>query len=338
MDRQGSLDDVRFTGDHPEPSPPAGSVRVRVRAAALNHLDLWTIRGIPGVSYAFPFVLGGDGAGIIDAVGGDVDPARIGQEVTLCGTVGCGTCARCRAGERMLCRRFQLLGEHVDGTYADAVCVPSDAAHAKPPELSWIEAAASGVVFGTAWRMLVTRAEAREGETCLVHGIGGGLAHAALQLAHALGLRTLATSSSDAKLERATQLGADHVVNYRTGDVKGAVRAAFGAVDIAIDSVGGPTWESTLPLLATGGRIVSCGATGGSEATIDVRPVFWKGLSILGSTMASDADFDAMLAFLVDHDIRPVIDHVVPLDQVPEALAALEAGGTFGKIAVDLTA
>lgn len=338
MDRQGSLDSVRWTDDHPEPQPASGSVRVRLRAAALNHLDLWTIRGIPGVSYDFPFVLGGDGAGVIDAVGEAVDPSRIGQEVTICGTVGCGTCFRCLAGERMLCRRFQLLGEHVDGTYADAVCVPADAAHPKPAELTWIEAAASGVVFGTAWRMLVTRAEAREGETCLIHGIGGGLAHAALQLATALGLRTLVTSSSDEKLERARSLGAEHVVNYRTGDVKAAARTAFGAVDIAIDSVGGPTVESTLPLLATGGRIVNCGATGGAQAAIDVRPLFWKGLSILGSTMASDADFDAMLAFLVAHDIRPVIDSVVSLDQVPAALATLEAGTTFGKIAVDLAA
>lgn len=338
MDRQGSLDNVRLAVDIPEPEPPAGWVRVRLRAAALNHLDLWTVRGIPGVRYSFPFTLGADGAGVIDAVGAGVDGTRVGEEVTICGTIGCGTCARCLAGERMLCRRFRLLGEHVNGTYAEAVVVPSAAAHAKPGELSWLDSAACNVVFGTAWRMLVTRAEAREGESCLIHGIGGGLGHAALQLAAALGLRTLATSSSDEKLERARTLGADHVVNYRSGDVRQAVRDAFGAVDISIDSVGGPTWETTVPLLATGGRIVNCGATGGSEATLDIRPVFWKGLSILGATMASDADFEQMLAFLVASGVRPVIDHVITLDQIPEALSTLERGEVVGKIVVDLGA
>jgi NADPH:quinone reductase-like Zn-dependent oxidoreductase len=203
----------------------------------------------------------------------------------------------------------------------------------KPPELSFGEAAAAGVAHATAFRMLFGRARLRTGEVCLIHGIGGGLALAALQLARCAGALCVVTSSDDAKLELAARLGAAHGVNYRTGDVVEEVRAAVGSVDVVVDSVGAATWPASIRLLANGGRLVNCGQTGGTQAgEVPMAHLFWRQLEVLGSTMASDGEFRAMLDALVRNDIRPVIDRTLPLEQGPAALAALEAGEQTGKI------
>jgi len=316
------------------PEPAAGEVRVALRASALNHLDLWATHGIPGVRYAFPFILGGDGAGVIDTVGDGVDPALVGSEVVVNPVLGCGRCDACVAGERALCRRFGMLGEHRDGTHAEAVCVPAVCAVPKPAALTFEHAAAGGVVFSTAFRMLFRKARIRPGDVCLIHGIGGGLATAALLLARSAGATCVVTSSDDAKLERARLLGAAHTVNYRSGDVVAEVRAAVGAVDVVIDSVGAPVWDASFRLLANGGRLVNCGATGGAGGEVPIAHLFWRQLELLGSTMASDGEFRDALDAVVANGLEPAIDSTIALEDVPAALLRLERGEQFGKVVV----
>jgi NADPH:quinone reductase-like Zn-dependent oxidoreductase len=318
----------------PLPEPGAGEVRIALAASALNRADLWVTRGMPRVERRFPFVLGVDGAGTIDAVGAGVPDDRLGEEVVVNPVLSCGRCRPCAAGDRMLCRQFETLGEHRDGTHADAVCVPSVCAVPRPPALSALAAAAGATVWATAYRMLFTRARIRPGEVCLVHGIGGGLATAALQLARVAGATCVVTSSDDAKLECARSLGAAHAVNYRTGDVVRDVRAAVGAVDVVVDSVGAAVWPATFRLLAPGGRLVNCGITGGAEGTISITHLFWRQFEVLGSTLSSDGEFRAALAAVVANGIEPVIDRAVALEDGAAALLALDRGVQFGKIVV----
>ena len=318
----------------PLPEPGPGEVRVQLVASSLNHADLWASHGQPKIERRFPFVLGVDGAGTVDAVGAGVDEARIGCDVVLNPVLSCGICARCVAGERMLCRRFRMIGEHADGTHADAICVPAICAVDRPAELGAEEAAAGATVFSTAYRLLFTRARLLPGERVLIHGIGGGLATAALQLAKLAGAECTVTSSSDAKLERARGLGADHTVNYRSGDVVREVRAGMGAADVVVDSVGGAVWDASFRLLDQGGRLVNAGATGGDRGTVPIVHLFWRQLEIIGTTMATDAEFRRALDLMVSSGQRAVVDRVVPLAEVPEALLALERGEQFGKIVV----
>ena len=318
----------------PLPKPGPGEVRVQLQASSLNHADLWASHGQPKVARRFPFVLGVDGAGTIDTVGAGVDEARIGRQVVLNPVLSCGICARCVAGERMLCRKFQMIGEHVDGTHADAIVVPAICAVDRPAGLTAQQAAAGATVFATAYRLLFTRARLRPGERVLIHGIGGGLATAALQLAKVAGAECAVTSSDDAKLERARTLGADHAVNYRSGDVIREVRAAMGAADVVVDSVGAAVWEASFRVLEQGGRLVNAGATGGDQGSVPIVHLFWRQLEVIGTTMATDAEFRRALDLMVSSGQRAVVDRVVPLEGVPEALLALERGEQFGKIVV----
>jgi NADPH:quinone reductase-like Zn-dependent oxidoreductase len=332
--RNGGPEEAAFHDDLPDPTPGLGWVRVAVRASALNHLDLWSIRGIPGVDYHWPWILGGDGAGVIDAVGEGVDEARVGEEVVINGILSCGRCERCVGGERQLCRQFGMVGEHADGTHADYVVVPAIDAVPKPASMSFEDAAAGGVVYATAYRMLFTKARVRPGDVCLIHGIGGGLATAALQLARTAGLVCVVTSSDDDKLRRAAELGAHHGVNYRTGDVVREVRKAVGSVDVVIDSVGEAVWDASIRLLANGGRLVNCGVTGGDQGRVPIRHLFWRQLEILGSTMATDDEFRAALRAVERNGLHPLIDRTVPLEEAPAALRSLAAGKHQGKIVV----
>src|SRR6478735_12026274 len=316
------------------PEPTAGQVRIALAASSLNHADLWASHGQPRVERRFPFVLGVDGAGTIDAAGAGVDAACIGSDVVVNPVLSCGRCGACVAGERMLCREFRMIGEHVDGTHADAICVPAICAVDRPAELSAEEAAAGATVFATAYRLLFTRARLLPGERVLIHGIGGGLATAALQLAKVAGAECTVTSSDDAKLERARALGADHTVNYKSGDVIREVRAAMSAADVVVDSVGAAVWEASFRLLEQGGRLVNAGATGGDRGSVPIVHLFWRQLEVIGTTMASDAEFRRALDLMVTAGQRAVVDRTVALEDVPDALLALERGEQFGKIVV----
>ncbi len=342
MQGHGGLSQLALA-DVPTPDVTrSGDVRVRLKASALNHLDLWTLRGLPGLSLSFPHVLGGDGAGIVEEVGGDVKRVRPGDRVMINPGVSCYRCAHCLSGDHSLCDSYRLLGEHVSGTLAESVVVPEQNLATIPvgpggePMVTWAEAAAFSLVSLTAWRMLVTKARVRPGETVLIWGVGGGVSVTALRIAKVCGARVIVTSSSDAKLAKARDLGADVGINHASGNVVREVRAVTGkrGVDVVVDSVGEATWADSLRLLARRGRLVTCGATTGRNVQVDLRRLFWYQWTIMGSTMGGAEDYRQVVELLGQGLLRPVVDCIFPLERTREAFERLEQGTQFGKIAV----
>jgi NADPH:quinone reductase-like Zn-dependent oxidoreductase len=328
------------------PAPKGGmslgarEVRVNVRAAALNHLDLFVIEGLP-VDYVFPHVLGSDGAGVVDAAGPEVTAVRPGDAVMINPGVACHACEFCRAGEHSLCVDYRVLGEHLPGTMAEYVVVPEQNVARIPrlvPELTWAEAAAFSLVTLTAWRMVVSRAQVRTGEWVLVWGIGGGVALTALRIAKLLGARVIATSSSEAKLEQARSFGADAILNHRAQQVAREVRALTDrhGADVVVDTTGAATWQESLKCLARGGRVVTCGATTGPTVSMDVRRLFWHQHTILGSTMGNEAEYQQALQALGDGQLRPLVDRVYSLAEARAALERLASGSQMGKVVVGI--
>lgn len=312
-------------------------VRVRLTAAALNHVDLFVVGGLPGITITPPWILGADGTGLVDAVGSAVTSVARGDRVLINAGISCRACEYCRAGEQPLCVTFGLLGEHHPGTFAEFVTLPAANVRKVPSgvlQLNDAQAAAFTLTTLTAWRMLVTRARVKAGEHVLIHGIGGGVAIAALQIAKLKGAHVWVTSSSDEKLAAATTLGADQTLNYTTLDVAREIRArtAKRGVDVVIDSVGKATWPQSLGALGRWGRLVTCGATTGASVETDLRRMFWNQWTLMGSTMGSDAEFDAIVAELEAGRLVPPVDSVFPLASGRAALERLAAGKHFGKI------
>jgi NADPH:quinone reductase-like Zn-dependent oxidoreductase len=329
-------------GDVPDPPPPGpGEARIAVRAAALNHLDLFVARGLPGQGPAFPHVMGADGAGVVAVAGAGVAQVRPGDRVMINPGISDYTCEFCRRGEHSYCVNYRLLGEHLPGTMAEYVNVPARNL-ARIPDLesplTWPEAAAFSLVTLTAWRMVVTRAQTQPGETVLVWGIGGGVALAALRIAKRCGARVIVTSSSDAKLAAARDLGADVTLNHAAQKVAAEVRALTNkrGVDVVVDDVGEATWEESLRCLAKGGRLVTCGATSGPRVVTDVRRVFWNHYTIMGSTMGNAAEYAEIVRVLGTGELRPVVDRVFPLAEAPAAFDRLARGGQLGKVVVQI--
>jgi NADPH:quinone reductase-like Zn-dependent oxidoreductase len=331
----GGLDQIALRDDLPAPAVREPTdVRVRVRAAALNHLDLFVVAGLPGVAITAPWTLGADAAGVIDEVGTAVRDLDVGDTVVINPGLSDRSCELCRAGEQPLCPRFGILGEHHAGTMTEMVVVPAANVRRIPPATAPEEAAAFTLATLTAWRMLVTRAQLREGEDVLIWGIGGGVAIAALQIAKLIGARTWVTSRSDAKLDRARGLGADETLNHTTVDIARTIRDRTGkrGVNVVMDNVGVATWKQSLAALGRRGRLVTCGATSGPVVETDVRRLFWNQWSIMGSTMGNDAEFDAITEHFRAGRLRPVIDRVYPLSEGRSAFERLAAGDQFGKI------
>jgi NADPH:quinone reductase-like Zn-dependent oxidoreductase len=318
----------------PDPTPGPGEVLLRVKAASVNHLDLWVRRGWPGLRLAFPHVLGSDVAGVVEAVGPGVTVTRVGDEVVVNPALGCGRCERCRSGEENLCLKFSILGEHVSGGQAERLVVRAENTLPKPANLSFEEAAAVPLTFMTAWHALLGRARLRLGETVLVHAAGSGVGVAAVQIAKLVGARVIATAGSDAKLERARALGADEVVNYETKDFVQEVRRLTGkrGVDVVFEHVGKKTWEGSIKSVTVGGRVVTVGATTGFDPLTDLRHVYFRQISILGSTMGSGAELLEVLRFVSEGKLSPVVDRVLPLAEVRRAHEALAQRAQFGKI------
>jgi NADPH:quinone reductase-like Zn-dependent oxidoreductase len=308
--------------DADDPVAGPGEVLIRLRAAALNHLDLWTRRGMPSVPK--PRILGADGAGIVEELGGETDGlVAVGDSVVINPGLDDGA---------------HILGEHSDGTHAELIAVPADYVHPLPNGLSFEEAAAFPLVFQTAYRMLTTRAGLQEGEWVLVWGVGGGVASAALVLAKACGARVLATSSSDEKLERAREFGADAVVNHESGDVTAAVKEATDGrgADVVIEHVGEATWKTSLQAAAPEGRIVVCGATSGPNPPAQLHRIWWKQLSVLGSTMGTRADFAGAYDLVARGAAKPIVDRVFPIEEIAAAHEHLESGNQFGKVVLTI--
>lgn len=314
-------------------------VLVRIRAAALNRLDLFIAEGLKGLTYRFPHVVGSDGAGVVEAVGPAVKHLAPGDRVLLNPGISCGACSECQAGDEPLCPDYRILGEHRDGTAAELVVVPAVNAVPVPDGMSWAEAAAFPLATLTAWRMLVTRARVAAGERVLVWGAGGGVAQAAIQIARLHGAEVVATSSSDEKLETARRLGADHVVNHATADVVAEVRRLLGrrTVEVVVDSVGEATWPMSLRLLGPAGRLVTCGATSGPFVSLDVRKLFWYQWSLLGSTMGSHREFAEIVRLAARGELRPVVDSVVPLAEGVAAYRRLASGAQTGKLVLEVS-
>jgi len=333
----GGLDQLEHRTDLPIPEVSAGEVRVRVTAAALNHLDLFMLQGLPGITLRPPWIMGADGTGVIDAVGeGAKRTANVGDTVIINPGISDGTCDYCRAGEQSLCVRFGILGEHHPGTLAEYVVVPAGNVRRIPPDIPWGTAAAYTLAALTAWRMVVTRARVQPGDEVLIWGIGGGVALAALKLVKQIGARAWVTSGSDEKLERALALGADETLNHATTDVAKEIRARTGkrGVSVVLDNVGRATWKQSLAALGKQGRLVTCGATSGPLVETDVRRLFWNQWTIMGSTMGNDAEFEAVASELRDGRLLPQIDSVYDLEKGREAFARMVSGEQFGKIVV----
>jgi len=325
-------------GEVPTPEPGPGQVRVRVAGCALNHLDVWVRRGIPGLTLEMPHIPGADVAGTVDAVGPGVDGLTFNAPVVVHPVLSCGRCRACAAGRDNECRRFGLLGEHTRGGMADYIVVDARNALPAPADIPLHELAAVPTTFLTAWQMLVTKANVRPGETVLVLAAGSGVGVAGVQIARLLGAQVIATASTDDKLGRARELGAHHVVNYATADLVGEVKRITGkrGVDVVFEHTGAATWEKSILCAARGGRIVTCGATTGFSATTDLRHVFFRQLTIYGSTMGTRADLFDLLDHVGRRSLRPIIDSQIPLtrEAVVAAHERLEARGPFGKILV----
>jgi NADPH:quinone reductase-like Zn-dependent oxidoreductase len=337
----GGLEHLRISDVPDAPAPRAGEVRVAIRAAALNHLDLFVAEGLPGTAERFPHIVGADGAGVVESVGADVASVRPGDRVMLNPGISDYTCEFCRAGEHSMCVNYRLLGEHLPGTVAELITVPAQNIAAVPKlahELTWAEAAAFSLVTLTAWRMLVTRAQLKSGETALIWGIGGGVSVTALRIAKLLGARAIVTSSDDAKLAAAKRLGADVTLNHRTQQVATEVRALTNkrGVDVVVENVGAATWDDSLRCLRRGGRLVTCGATSGPQVSLDLRRVFWHHWSLLGSTMGNAAEYAEIVRRLGTGELRPVVDRVYPMEQARDAYDRLAKGEQLGKIVLEL--
>jgi NADPH:quinone reductase-like Zn-dependent oxidoreductase len=337
----GGIDNLAITDVPDAPAPKAGEVRIAIRAAALNHLDLFVAEGLPGAGDRFPHIVGADGAGVVESVGPEVSAISSGDKVMLNPGISDYTCEFCKAGEHSLCVNYRLLGEHLPGTVAEFVTVPAhNVARIPPlnPELTWAEAAAFSLVTLTAWRMVVTRAQLKPGETALIWGVGGGVSLTAMRIAKLLGARVIVTSSSDAKLATARQLGADITFNHKTQKVSQEIRALTDkrGVDVVIENVGAATWDESLRSLRRGGRLVTCGATSGPQVNLDIRRLFWHHWSILGSTMGNAAEYAEIVRRLGKGDLRPIVDRVYPLAQARDAYQHLAKGEQLGKVALEL--
>ena len=329
----GGPEVLKFT-DAPDPAVRPNEVLVRVKACALNHLDLWVRRGIPGVPIPLPHIPGSDVSGEIADVGPDVTTVRVGQKVVLAPGVTCGKCPACVSGQDNHCRQFTNLGYMIDGGCAEFVRAPEVNCLLYPENLTFEEAASIPLVFQTAWHMLLARAELQPGEDVLILGAGSGVGSAAIQIAKFFGARVLATASSDEKLQKAKQLGADHLINHKTQKIRDEVRRITNkrGVDVVFEHVGTATWDDSFASLAPGGRLVTCGATTGYDAKVDLRFLFSRQLSLLGSYMGTKSELHSVMRLVASGRFKPVVDRVFPLAEAAAAHTYLESSSQFGKV------
>lgn len=325
---------VLETAEVSDPIIKANEVLIEVRACALNHLDVWVRRGLPGIEVQLPHILGNDISGVVRNAGELVTWVGEGDEVILQPGVSCGHCIECLRGHDNLCPEYDILGYRRHGGYAELVAAPGINVVSKPRDLSWEQAAALPLVTLTAWHMLVTRANVQPGEDVLVHAAGSGVGSLGIQIAKLRGARVIATAGSDEKLAKATELGADEAINYTREDWPKEVRRLSGkqGVDVVFEHTGSATWAGSVSSLKKNGRLVTCGATSGYNASTDLRQVFYKHLTILGSFMGSKSELLEAMRFVERGQIRAVVDRVLPLSEAAKAHELMEGRAQFGKL------
>jgi NADPH:quinone reductase-like Zn-dependent oxidoreductase len=335
FDRHGGPE-VLSLGERPDPVVRPGTVMIDVRAASLNHIDLFLRRGLPGVVTPLPHIPGCDAAGVVREVGEGVAGVRVGDRVLMNPSISCGRCEFCLRGDVTLCVSYQLIGEHTDGTCCERLVMPADNAIAFPDTLSFEDAASLPLVFVTAWRMLITRARLRAGEDVLIMGAAAGVGIACIQIAKVAGARVFAAASTDEKLELCRSLGADVLIHGEKEDVAKRVRQETGrrGVDVVVDYVGKATWRKSLQSLRRGGRLVTCGATSGYNPEEDLRHIFYRQLEVIGSTMGSKNELMAPLRLIFAGRMRPVVGGVYPLADAAAAHRAMEERRVLGKIVI----
>lgn len=337
MEARGGPEVLRF-GEIAEPAIEAGQVRVAVKAVALNHLDIWVRKGVASPRLPLPHILGSDVAGVVEAVGAGVQGLAPGDAVVLNPGVSCGRCERCLNGQDNLCPQYQILGEHRWGGYAELITVPAANVLPKPANLSWAEAASVPLTFLTAWQMVVDKLQVRPGEDVLVMAAGSGVSVAAIQIAKLYGARVIATAGSAEKLAQARALGADETVSYAHPDWFKEVRRLTGGkgADAVVDHTGAQYWEGVIKATAWGGRISLVGASSGYEAMTPLSHIFYRQLSIFGSTMGSKNRLFPILRWVAEGRLKPVVGATLPLAQAAEGHRLLEERGVFGKVVLEV--
>jgi len=330
--------DVLKIEELPRPVPGAGEILLEMRFSALNQLDTWVRRGVPGHVFPLPITPGSDGSGLVAALGEGVEGFEIGERIAVAPGYSCGRCEACMAGRDHACLDYGIFGESGDGCQSEYFVLPAVNALKVPSALSLEEAAAIPLVFLTAWEMLVAKARVREGDGVLVHAAGSGVGSAAIQVARHFGARVIATASSEAKLAKARELGAQETINYAEQDFAQEVRRITGkrGVDIVVEHTGAETFPGSLRSLAPGGRLVTCGATSGAEVGLNLRPLFFKNLSILGSTMGRRDSLPEILRLAAEGVFKAVIDRVLPMERLAKAHRALAERAQAGKVLLEL--
>ena len=330
----GGPEALEWDATLPTPEPGPGQVRLRVRSAGVNHLDLWVRKGVPGHHFPLPLIPCSDLAGTVDAVGPGVEALDPATRYLVNPGFSCGACPACDAGQHQLCRTYGIFGETTHGGAAEFVVVPRENLLEVPSQLSWAEAASFPLAFLTAWHMVVGRAGVRAGQTVLIQAAASGVSSAAIQICRLLGARVIATAGSPEKLAFARTLGATEVVNYRTEDVTRRLRdlVGRGGVDVIVEHVGADTWEMDLRLLSWGGTLVTCGATSGAKVQLDLRGLFFKAWSILGSTMGNRSELRTVTELFRRGLLRPMVHAALPLQDLPEAHRMIEAREVLGKV------
>ena len=326
--------DVLLHEDAPDPLISDHDVLIEVRAASVNHLDIFVRRGLAGVKLPLPHIPGGDAAGVIREVGSAVRGLEAGQRVTINPGINCGRCEFCAAGFGSQCLTYHMVGEHIQGSYAELLRIPCHNVLPIPDELSFEDAAAAPLVFLTAWSMMVTKGRIQPGEDVLILGAGAGVGTAAIQIAKMVGCRVFATASSSDKLDRARKLGADILINYEEEKFDRAIRKLTDkrGVDVVVDYIGADTWLQSLRSARRGGRILTCGATTGPTPETDLRHIFYRQLQIIGSTMGSPKDFSDVMKCVFRGQLKPIVDRSLPLAEARHAHELIEARKVFGKL------
>lgn len=339
INNHGTLDQIKI-GNLNVPAIAPTDILIAGKFAALNHLDIFVVKGWPGLKLRMPHIIGADGSGIVEEIGSEVTTVEIGDQVVINPGISCGKCGMCLSGNQVFCKQFSIKGEHEWGTFSEYFKIPEINVYKIPKGFPLKKASAVPLTFITAYRMLTTLGKVKPGELVLIHGAGGGVSSAAIQIAKHFGAKVITTTSTTEKGVKAKQLGADHIINYK--EMNNFSKFVYieltkkQGIDLVIDNVGSATFNTSIQLLKPGGRLITCGGTSGSHIEVDIAKIFWKHLVIKGSTMGNQGEFRAVMDLVVEGKLNPLIDRIFPLDEVLNAELYLSRGKQFGKVLLEM--